>query len=182
MSVYSANGFSSYGFTVYLEQGENTVTLACDDDYLVGLSALQELHFSRVSEAVEAVNVCEEVKANGYSKSTSHSLTVSQDGFYTLGALVNFSVPDNDVIGMTVTFSRKGYVDKVITIDIADIELALENSGREYSGSTLTSYYTALSVLDLSAGDYTVSVNLYSSVGGRYINYQGIVLTELAMR
>lgn len=172
--------YSPYGFTVYLNEGENTVTLSRAENK-AALNTLTGLRFTRVSEELTAIEMMPTVlHLNGNSQTETHRLSVVEDGFYTLGGLLNFAIADNDFFNMTVTLSREGYADKTIKVDVEDIQSAFDNAGRMYGGSTGTTFYTALSAVGLDAGDYTVTVKLSSSAFGRYVNYQGIVVTPLA--
>ena len=177
--TWTSREYSPYGFTVYLANGENTVTLQSDEG--VALESLTGFRFTRVSEnIVTSAKLYTPVQVNGDSQTALHTLTVAEDGFYTLGGLLRFGVDDNLYLKMTVTFSREGYADKTIKVNISDIQGALEDDGHLYDGSTNSTFYTALSAVDLDAGDYTVTVKLSSAAFGRFINYQGIVLTSLA--
>ena len=106
-------------------------------------------------------------------------LVVAEDGTFCLGGLVKLNgtglemkIEIYDEAGTTLV--------ETVTVDTVTLTSLMAADGRLSDGSSNTSYYLALDTITLAAGTYSVKTTMKAPAGGNYVNYYGIVLTELA--
>ena len=166
-----------YGVTVYLKAGENTVTVTAK----ANITSMTTATFTRVSEKMSASLVDSYRSANGSEVVMDHEekkLVVSEDGTFCLGGLVKLNgtglemkIEIYDEAGTTLV--------ETVTVDTVTLTSLMAADGRLSDGSSNTSYYLALDTITLTAGTYSVKTTMKAPSGGNYVNYCGIVLTEI---
>lgn len=168
----SASEYSSYGTTVYLEKGENVVTFI----YANAPTSFKSVRFTRITGEFVTASLHSNISvASSKNDTYTESLSVSKKQTYTLGAftLLHSVLKEGSQFKFTIT---NGSETTEVTVNVAEIAAQLSAEGKCYDGSTATTTYIPLVDIELSEGDYSVSVDIINS-GGYVINYQGIALT-----
>ena len=175
--IAASTPMGDYGVTVYLKAGVNTVTVAAE----ATISSMTTATFTRVSAEMSASLLDSYKTANGSEAVVDHEelkLTVAEDGTYCLGGLVKLN---GTGLSMKIEIYDEAGTTLVKTFDVTPEALIslLNADGRLSDGSSGTSQYLALDLISLAAGTYSVKTTIKAPSGGNFINYYGIVLTEL---